>query len=185
MAALPIARQHPKSSVAAIPINRQQPKSIVAAIPIDKQQPKTIVAAISINRQQPKSIVACGRQGTSGMHPRGFHYLIFILMIKRILLLALMSSRAAVGFAGIRSGSYVVGRSGERGHPAAAGQQHFVSLFLSPWIHRSGSQAVDMLPWIGGGTGNADSPGVNSPVLGDHLTSWDQNPKVLLGRISD
>ena len=32
------------------------------------------------------------------MHPRGFHYFIFILMVKRILLLALKSSRtAAVG----------------------------------------------------------------------------------------
>ena len=40
----------------------------------------------------------CGRQGTSGMHPRGSHYLIIILMLKRILLLALIPSRtAAVG----------------------------------------------------------------------------------------
>ena len=76
------------------------------------------------------SAAGCGRQGTSGMHPQGFHYLIFILMVKRILLLALISSRTAVGFVGIRSGSYVVGRSGERGHPAPAGQQHFVSLSL-------------------------------------------------------
>ena len=51
---------------------------------------------------------------------------------------------------------------------------------LSPWIHRSGSQAVDLLPWIEGGTGNnTNSLGVNSPVLGDHLTSWGQSPKVL------
>ena len=120
----------------------------------------------------------CGRQGTSGMHPRGFHYLIFILMVKRILLLALISSRTAVGFVGIRSGSYVVGRSGERGHPAAAGQRaSFVCVSLSPWIHRNGSQAVDLLPWIGEGTGNTNYLRVNSPVLGDHLTSCDRKPE--------
>ena len=34
-------------------------------------------------------------QGTSCMHQRGFHYLIFILTVERILLLALISSRTA------------------------------------------------------------------------------------------
>ena len=80
------------------------------------------------------------------MHPRCFHYLIFILMVERILMLALISSRTAVGrIVGIRSGSHVVGRSGTTGHPAGD-----LCLSLSPWIHRSGSQAVDLLPWIGG-----------------------------------
>ena len=62
-------------------------------------------------------------------------------MVKRILLLALISSRTAVGFVGIWSGSYFVGRSGERGHPAAAGQQHFVCVSLS----------VDPSVWVTGG----------------------------------
>ena len=30
----------------------------------------------------------CGRQGTSGMHPRVFHGLICTLMVKRVLLLS-------------------------------------------------------------------------------------------------
>ena len=119
----------------------------------------------------------CGRQGASGMHPRGFHDLNFILMVKRILLLALISSRTAA--VGIRSGSHVVGRSGEKGHPAAAGRSvSSVCVSLSPWIHRSRSQAAGLLPWIGGG-GQVIliSLGVNSPVLGDHLPSWDRKPE--------
>ena len=39
---------------------------------------------------------ACGRQGTSDMHPWVSHYLICILMVERILLLALRSLRKAV-----------------------------------------------------------------------------------------
>ena len=41
------------------------------------------------------SATTCGRQGTSGMHSRGFHDLVFILMVTRILLLALISSHTA------------------------------------------------------------------------------------------
>ena len=67
-----------------------------------------------------------------------------------------------------------------KGPPGACGSAA-LRVSLSPWIHWSGSQAVGLLPWIGGGTGNTNSLGVNCPVLGDHLTSWDQNPKVLKG----
>ena len=35
---------------------------------------------------------------------------------------------------------------------------------------------MDLLPWIGRGTGNTYALGVNSPVLGDYLTSWDHKP---------
>ena len=42
------------------------------------------------------STEVCGRQGTSGIHPRVFHHLICTLMVKRILLLALRSLRTAV-----------------------------------------------------------------------------------------
>ena len=113
----------------------------------------------------------CGRQGTSGMHHRGFHYLIFILMVTRILLIALISSRTAAAV-GVRSGSYVVGQSGGKGPPRGCG----AALSLSPWIHRSGSQAVNLLPWIEGEAGSTYFSGVNSPVLGDNLTSWDRKP---------
>ena len=110
------------------------------------------------------------------MHPRVFHYLIFILIVKRILLpLALISSRtAAAVFVGIRYGSHVVGRSGEKGPPCGCS-----NVALSPWIHRSGSQAVGLLPWIGGGGGQVIFIylGANCPVLGDHLTSWDRKPE--------
>ena len=115
------------------------------------------------------------------MHPRGFRYLIFISLTKQILVLALISSRTAMGFVGIRSGSYVLGRSRERGHHAAAGQQHFagdlclsLSLLVDPssWVTGGGSVTLN---WRG--AGNAHSLGVNSPVLGDHLTSSDRKPE--------
>ena len=112
------------------------------------------------------------------MHPRGFHYLILILMVKRVLLLALISSRtAAVGqIVGIRSGSYVVGRSGEEGPP------HGSSLSLS----------VDLSVWVtGGGSVTLDRRGgqVIHIYLVLTLLSWViishvgiENPKVLTGR---
>ena len=104
-------------------------------------------------------------------------------MVKRIRLLALMSSRAAAvrcQIVGIRSGSRVVGRSGETGHPAGPRVtclSLYLSLSLPPWTHRFGSQGVHLLLWIGGGTGNTSSLGVNSPVSGDYLTSCDQKPE--------
>ena len=104
----------------------------------------------------------CGRQGTSGMHSRGFHYLIFILMVKRIPLLALISSRTAVGSLsvfGLSLTSWV--GPGKRATPRVTSR----SLSLSLWTHRSGSQAVGLFPWIGGG-GHfiLVSLGVNSPA---------------------
>ena len=83
----------------------------------------------------------CGRQGTSGMHPRGFHYFIFILMVKRILLLALISLRTAAAsrfFVGIRSGSHVVGRSGEKSHLVG------VSLSVNPSVSVTGGGSVTL-----------------------------------------
>ena len=42
----------------------------------------------------------------------------------------------------------------------------------SVWVIGGGSVTY---PGSEGGTGNnTNSPGVNSPVLGDHLTSWDR-----------
>ena len=70
-------------------------------------------------------------------------------MVKRILLLALISSRtAAVGrFIGIRSGSYVVGRSGKRGCGSAAAGDLSLSLYLSVdpsiWVTGGGSVTLD------------------------------------------
>ena len=108
------------------------------------------------------------------MHPRGFHYLIFIVMVKRILLLALVSSRTAA--VGIRFGSYVVGRSAEKGPPRGCGA---VPLSLSPPVDPSvwvtGGESVTLDRRVG--TGNTYFSGVNSPVLGDHLTSWDRKPE--------
>ena len=115
----------------------------------------------------------CGRQATAGIHPRDFHYLIFILMVKRILLLALITSRAApvlcrfLPVFGLGLTSWV-----------GPGKRTTSDVCLSPWIHRSGSQAVGLLPWIGGwGQVILVSLGRNSPVLGDHFTSWDRKPE--------
>ena len=43
------------------------------------------------------------------------------------------------------------------------------------WVYYVGSE---------GGTGNTYFSGVNSLMLGDHLTSWDRSPKVLVDRRS-
>ena len=105
------------------------------------------------------------------MHSRGFHYLIFILMV---ILLALISSRtAAVSrfFVGIRSGSHVLGRLGEKGHPAGdlcLSLRGSIGLGHRRWICYPGSE---------GGTGNTNYLGANSPVLGDHFTIWDRKPE--------
>ena len=125
----------------------------------------------------------CSRQGASGMHRRGFHYFIFILMVKRILLRTLISSRTAVVLVGIRSGSHVVGRSRENGHPAGVCVRLSLSLYLS--ISLRGSTSLGHRRWVcflgpEGGTDSTYFSGVNSPVLGDHLTSWDRSPKVLI-----
>ena len=68
--------------------------------------------------------VRSGREGAvvATAHPECIPgvSLISILTVKRILLLALISSRTAA--VGIRSGFYVVGRSGQKGHPAIAGR---------------------------------------------------------------
>ena len=117
----------------------------------------------------------CGRQGTSGMHPRGFHYLIFILMVKRILLLALISSRTAVGFVGVRSGSDVVGPGkGATRRLRVSALPSCVCLSLRGsiglghrrWICYPGSEGeqIILIPCV-------------SPVLGDHLKSWDRKPE--------
>ena len=69
-----------------------------------------------------------------------------------ILLLALISSRKAA--VDIRSGSHVVGRSGDKGHPAAAGRCVCLSIYMSVgpsvWVTGGGSVTLDR----SGGTGN-------------------------------
>ena len=110
------------------------------------------------------------------MHLRGFHYLTFILVVKRILLLALISARTAA--VGIRSGSHVVGRPGEKGHLAAAGRCVRESLFLS--LRGSiglGHRRCVCYPGSEGWTGNAYFSGVNYPVLGDNIIRWDRKPE--------
>ena len=72
-------------------------------------------------------------------------------------------------------------RALRRGSVRGKGPPHAcrpVSLSLSPWIHRSGSQAQDLFTLDQrGNRQNTTSLGVNSPVLGDHLTSWDRKPE--------
>ena len=116
------------------------------------------------------------------MHPRGFHYLIFILMVKRILLLALISSGSNSRFLSVLCRYSVwVSRRGSvrRKGPPRAGLRVCVS--LSPWAHRSGSQAVDLLPWI--------ERGIMLILWVSTLQSWViisqvgiKNPKVLIDR---
>ena len=73
------------------------------------------------------------------IHPRGFNHWIFISMVKRILLFALISSRTAVGSLsefGLGPTSWV--GLGVKGHPTAA-----VSLSVS--------FSVDLSVWVAGG----------------------------------
>ena len=111
-----------------------------------------------------KSLWACGfavgggwsHQRTSGMHPRDVQYLIFVLRVKRALMLALKSSRTAVGF---RSGSYVLHRSGERNTPRLRAVGESFGLGHRQWVCHSGPRDRKSVIFSG----------VSSPGLGGHL----------------
>ena len=108
----------------------------------------------------------CGHQGTSGINPRVSHYLIFILMVKRIQLLALISSRTAVLFRFFGAIRWAHRKGARRGCGSVCRS------FSDRSIARSGSQAVGLSPWTEG----QFFWGLNSPALGVHLTSWDRKP---------
>ena len=86
------------------------------------------------------------------MHPRGFHYMMFALMVKRVLLLALIPSRTAAVFVGIRSGSYVVGQSGEKGPQRGCGAAVCACLSLDPSVWVTGGGSVTLNRRGGAGT---------------------------------
>ena len=95
------------------------------------------------------STVACvirGRQGTSGMHPRVFHYLICISMVKRIQLLAPRSSRTAVIQSLLRRRS-VRGKEPPR-RCASSVRLSAGHFYRSVWVTGGGPGALDQ------GTGN-------------------------------
>ena len=74
------------------------------------------------------------------------------------------------------SGSYVVGRSGEKGPPRGCR----ATVSLSPSLRGSiglGHQRWVCHPGSEGGTDDTYFSGVNSPALDDHLTSWDRKPE--------
>ena len=105
------------------------------------------------------------------IHPRGFNYWIFILMVKRIPLLALISSRTAVGSLsefGLGPTSWV--GLGRKGRHAAA-----VSLCLS--LRGSiglGRRRWGCYPGSEGGVGSTYFSSVNPLAFGGHLTNWDR-----------
>ena len=97
-------------------------------------------------------------------------------MVKRILLLALISSRSNSRFLSVLCRYSVwVSRRGSvrRKGPPRAGLRVCASLSVGPsvWVTGGGSGTLDRKG------NNANSLGVNSPVLGDYLTSWDKKPE--------
>ena len=110
------------------------------------------------------------------IHPRGFNYWIFILMVKHILLLALISSRTAVGSLsefGLGPTPWV--GLGVKGHPAAA-----VSLSLCLSLRGSiglGRRRWGCYPGSEGGVGITYFSSVKPLVFGGHLTNWNRKPE--------
>ena len=99
------------------------------------------------------------------MHPRVFHYLICILMVKRTLLLALRSSRTAIRQSA--GGGSVV-----KGLPAAAGCRVVGRLVFCLWSSASfGFDRVGSVNPGRGLTSNTRFFWCQLSRLGDHLTS--------------
>ena len=112
--------------------------------------------------------------GTSGMLPRSFHSLIFILMVERTLLLALISPRAAATSRFVVILVWVLHRGSVRRKRATRGSSLSLSLRASIGL---GHRRWACYPGLEGGAGNTYFLSVNSPVLGGHLTSWDRTPE--------